>query len=204
MNQFIKSIIVSFSVFFTSSIFVLANAGSDYDKHALDADIAAVQAIVEADEVIVCTVERLVAAEGVQVYEAIDDGSGGKVWGVKGPLADLIEANNGHFGAKVGAHFQYVFKPAWAFDGGGDGGYSAISIASGASSVVIPSDDPDFPGIGNVAWLNVDLFDPNDLGYNKLFRVQTEGGVPPNVLSYELGARLGVFYKTFYVFLSCV
>ena len=184
MNKCIKSFVTL--SFLVSSIFGLAHAGSDYNQNDLDQLIEDVQTEVGAEA---CSVEKIVFAIGIQSY--IFDG----VWTGTGPLAALYTANNGNIGTlKIGTHYQHLSKPAWEFPEG----RVIVDVATKIEN------DPLEAGPLDVAWLDVDLDDPDDLGYDKLFRINTVSGVPPNnVIAYETGATIGIGYTTFYVFLSC-
>ena len=114
MNKFIKSFI-TLSVFLVSSIFGLANAGSDYNQNDLDQLIEDVQVEVGAEA---CTVERVVFAIGIQSY-ILSSNEEEDTWAATGPLAALYSAENGNIGdTKIGTHYQHLEKPAWEFPEG--------------------------------------------------------------------------------------
>lgn len=141
MNQFIKSIIISFSVFLTSSIFVFANAGHlpatatgysvdelasaimDIEDNTLGWDGAPFPALPQG-----CEMTRVVFARGIQSYK-----SDGATYNATGPLAELFDIEfvgdleigntnpiNVHeaAGDKIGTHYQHISKPAWEFPNG--------------------------------------------------------------------------------------
>lgn len=157
-----------------------------------------------------CTVEEVVFATGVQTYE-----SDGTIWFATGPLAELYTTNYLDLDnpddeieitfvdgegkkAKIGAHYQSLTSPSWEFP-------------EGRATVDVSADHKDVfkldNGKGNVKGLNVVLRDDSapglpSLGYNRLYRVLTHGGVSPTFHGHK-GKTVGMGYTTFYVFLTC-
>ena len=158
-----------------------------------------------------CIADKVVFATGVQTYE-----SDGSIWFATGPLAELFateyldlnspddeieitfvdgEGNK----AKVGAHYQSLTSPSWEFPDG-----RATVDVSAEHKDVFKLDN----GKGNVKGLNVVLRDDPasglpSLGYNRLYRVLTHGGVAPAFHGHK-GKTVGMGYTTFYVFLTCI
>lgn len=224
MNQFIKSIILSFSVFLTSSIFVFANAGHlpatatgysvdelasaimDIEDNTLGWDGAPFPALPQG-----CEITRVVFARGIQSYK-----SDGVTYNATGPLAELFDIEflgdleignmspiNVHeaAGDKIGTHYQHISKPAWEFPNG--------------LRVIVESAFK-LPSPPHIKWLNVGLRNDsvkvegmnnkekikNKEVPNRLYRVLTFEGVPPVAIPLA-GTTTGSGYTTFYVFLTC-
>ena len=158
-----------------------------------------------------CTAEKVVFATGVQTYQ-----SDGTIWLATGPLAKLYATNYLELlddpsaeieiefmddegkDLKIGAHYQSLSSPSWEFTEG-----RATVDVSPELKDVFKLDN----GKGNVKGLNVVLRDDPapglpSLGYNRLYRVLTHGGVAP-VFHGHKGKTVGMGYTTFYVFLTC-
>ena len=205
MNKYIKSMITPLGVFLASSVFVLANATTVGE---LNNAIDIAKDFANAED---CTVERIVFASGTQNYTRLP----GPMWSSPSrPLAALYDIILGAEGdeiellldEKIGAHYQHLRKPAWEFTEG------RVIVESGRAITGYPG----VPGVGNVAWLDVDTEDgslgrglghdlgrAHGLGYDKLFRVLTDSGVAKNIGDYSDGEHVGFNYSTYYVFLSC-
>ena len=152
-----------------------------------------------------CEVGNVYFATGAQTYE-----SDGTDWLATGPIARLYATNylalddpsaeiEIDFMTKVGAHYQSLTSPSWELPEG-----RATVDVSPANKDVFKLDN----GRGNVKGLNVVLRDDPmpglpSLGYNRLYRVLTHGGVAPTFHGHK-GKTVGMDYTTFYVFLTCV
>lgn len=165
-----------------------------YSKTELSDIIEAVETDALADGL---EITRITYAEGIQSYN-LQDGT----WVATGPLASLYDydKNTGMLSSKVGTHYQHE-KPAWEFFN--------VGRVIAASAIATPM------AAGDVAWLEVTLQQaPDHLGYARIYRVATDGGVKPSDISnykerctepsnkcaYKTGASIGTGYRTLYLF----
>ena len=231
MNQFIKIILIATSAFLGSSFFGLANAKSPqptpqaplsamtYSVTDLADAIALIESEHDSDAVHdahpfgTCNVQRVVFATGIQSYE-----SNGSQWNATGPLAELYDTDYlapigtdiviDFAGGKIGTHYQSLGSPSWEFEDG----RTTVDVSLGNKDVFKLAYSQ-----GDVKWLNVALIDTVaglngedivgatdllSLGYDRLYRVLTQGGVAP-VFHGHNGKTVGMGYTTFYVFVTC-
>lgn len=154
---------MTLTVYLASAICFNAYA-EEYSKAQLLEIINTVEADAIADSLVVT---RIIYAEGIQSYN-LQDG----IWEATGPLASLYDydKNTGMLSSKVGTHYQHE-KPAWEFFN--------VGRVIAASAIATPAGSD-----GDVAWLEVTLQqDPEHLGYSRIYRVATDGGVKPSDIS---------------------
>jgi hypothetical protein len=125
-----------------------------------------------------------VHAKGYQIYVSQRDHDGKLGWVLKGPLAELFDAQ----GKVVGAHYA---GPTWKLNDGSEVKGKMLGKA-------------DAPGPGAIPWLLIEIVNNSGAGVLQnakyIHRVATKGGQPPMEVGAERAESKSEYSADYYIY----